>query len=37
VGEIFKYEAVSTWVGCFVVVTDHKVRVRRTPNQSQST
>lgn len=37
VGEIFQYEVVSTWAGCFVVVTDQKVRVRRAANQSQST
>jgi predicted nuclease of predicted toxin-antitoxin system len=37
VGEIFQYEVVSTWAGCFVVVTDQKVRVRRPANQSQST
>jgi len=36
VEEIFQYEVVSTWTGCFVVVTDQKVRVRRPPNQPQS-
>jgi hypothetical protein len=30
--EVFLGEAVSEWVGCFVVVTDQKIRVRRTPN-----
>src|SRR5579863_1735463 len=27
--EVFRSEAVNTWTGCFVVVTDQKVRVRR--------
>jgi len=31
--EVFRGEAVSEWIGCFVVVTDQKVRVRRKPNQ----
>jgi predicted nuclease of predicted toxin-antitoxin system len=31
--EVFQGEAVSEWAGCFVVVTDQKVRVRRMPNQ----
>jgi predicted nuclease of predicted toxin-antitoxin system len=31
--EVFRAEAVSEWAGCFIVVTDQKVRVRRTPNQ----
>lgn len=26
---VFKIEAVSSWSGCFVVVTERKVRVRR--------
>lgn len=30
--EVFRNEAVSTWTGCFVVVTEQKVRVRRAPN-----
>lgn len=34
VEEIFQYENVSVWAGCFVVVTEHKVRVRRAPHQS---
>jgi predicted nuclease of predicted toxin-antitoxin system len=33
---IFRTEPVETWAGCFVVVSDHKVRVRRPPeNQTQ--
>jgi len=31
VSEIFQYEDVDSWAGCFVVVTEQKVRVRRTP------
>ncbi len=31
--EVFQGEAVSEWAGCFVVVTDQKIRVRRTPKQ----
>ena len=31
--EVFQGEAVSEWTGCFVVVTDQKIRVRRMPNQ----
>jgi hypothetical protein len=31
--EVFQGEAVSEWAGCFVVVTDQKIRVRRMPNQ----
>jgi predicted nuclease of predicted toxin-antitoxin system len=31
--EVFRGEAVDEWAGCFVVVTDQKVRVRRGPNQ----
>jgi predicted nuclease of predicted toxin-antitoxin system len=27
--ELFQYENVSGWAGCFVVATDRKVRVRR--------
>lgn len=34
VEEVFQSEAVSEWAGCFVVVTDQKVRVRRAPNQT---
>ncbi len=30
--EVFLREAVSEWAGCFVVVTDQKIRVRRTAN-----
>lgn len=32
VEEVFQYEVVSAWAGCFVVVTEQKVRVRRAPN-----
>lgn len=28
---IFRTEPVETWAGCFVVVSDHKIRVRRPP------
>jgi predicted nuclease of predicted toxin-antitoxin system len=35
--EIFQYEVVGIWEGCFVVVTDQKVPVRRAPDQPQST
>ncbi len=31
--EVFQAEAVSEWAGCFVVVTDQKIRVRRTPKE----
>ncbi len=31
--EVFREEAVNDWAGCFVVVTDQKIRVRRTPDQ----
>jgi len=33
VEEVFQREAVSAWTGCFVVVTEQKVRVRWPPNQ----
>jgi predicted nuclease of predicted toxin-antitoxin system len=32
-GELFQEEAVNEWAGCFVVVTDQKIRVRRIPRQ----
>jgi hypothetical protein len=32
--EVFQTEALREWQGCFVVVTDQKIRVRRKPNQS---
>ena len=32
VDEIFRDEAIGAWSGCFVVVTDRKVRVRRALN-----
>jgi uncharacterized protein (DUF433 family)/predicted nuclease of predicted toxin-antitoxin system len=32
--EVFQTEAVDEWPGCFVVVTDQKIRVRRKPIQS---
>jgi len=32
VEEIFQHENVGVWPGCFVVVTERKVRVRRAPN-----
>ena len=28
---VFHTEAVEDWQGCFVVVTEHKIRVRRPP------
>jgi len=31
--EAFQSEPVDEWTGCFVVVTDHKIRVRRAPIQ----
>jgi predicted nuclease of predicted toxin-antitoxin system len=34
--EIFQHEDVSTWAGCFIVVTEQKVRVRRPPGLSSS-
>ncbi len=37
VEEVFQREAVIAWAGCFVVVTEQKVRVRRAPHQPQST
>ncbi len=33
--EAFQTEPVDEWAGCFVVVTDHKIRVRR-PSKLQS-
>lgn len=30
---VFRGEAVQDWSGCLVIVTDHKVRVRRHPPQ----
>jgi predicted nuclease of predicted toxin-antitoxin system len=36
VEEVFQYEIVSTWPGCFVVVTEQKVRVRRALHQPPS-
>jgi len=35
VSSVFEHEAVVTWDGCHVVVTSHKVRVRR-PTQPRS-
>jgi predicted nuclease of predicted toxin-antitoxin system len=32
VEEVFRHERVSAWPGCFVVVTERKVRVRRAPS-----
>jgi predicted nuclease of predicted toxin-antitoxin system len=32
--EVFQYENVNVWPGCFVVVTERKVRVRTPPKQS---
>jgi predicted nuclease of predicted toxin-antitoxin system len=32
--EVFRCESVEAWIGCFVVVTDRKVRVRRPPSVS---
>jgi len=32
--EIFRHEDVGQWTGCFVVVTERKVRVRRPPAHS---
>jgi len=34
--EVFRCEAVDEWAGCFVVVTDYKIRVRRTPSQGSA-
>jgi predicted nuclease of predicted toxin-antitoxin system len=36
VKELFSQEAVEAWVGCFVVVTDHKVRVLRPTKEPDS-
>ena len=33
-GTVFLAEPVEGWAGSLVVVTDHKVRVRRTPARS---
>jgi predicted nuclease of predicted toxin-antitoxin system len=30
---LFKVESVEDWSGCFVVVTEHKIRVRRPPKE----
>jgi len=32
--QVFHNENADAWVGCFVVVTEYKVRVRRAPSQS---
>ena len=37
VEEIFQDEVVSAWAGCFVVVTEQKVRVRRAPDRPERT
>jgi hypothetical protein len=29
--EVFRFEPIETWRGCFVVITQRKIRVRRTP------
>lgn len=29
VGQVFQYEAVSEWQGCFVIVSERKIRIRR--------
>jgi predicted nuclease of predicted toxin-antitoxin system len=29
--KVFRHERVEDWGGCLVIVTDHKVRVRRSP------
>ncbi len=30
--ELFKTEDVKKWMGCFVIVTDQKIRIHRAPN-----
>jgi predicted nuclease of predicted toxin-antitoxin system len=30
---LFKNERVETWIGCLVVATDRKLRIRRPPNE----
>jgi predicted nuclease of predicted toxin-antitoxin system len=32
--EAFRNESIDDWPGCFVVVTERKVRVRRTPGRT---
>ncbi|MGA8430323.1 MAG: DUF5615 family PIN-like protein [Candidatus Sulfotelmatobacter sp.] len=32
--QVFRFENISTWPGCFVVVTEHKIRVRRGADES---
>jgi predicted nuclease of predicted toxin-antitoxin system len=33
---VFRSEAVEAWGGCLVIVTDHKVRVRRAKEEPES-
>lgn len=33
VRELFHKESATEWSGCFVVATEHKVRIRRPPNK----
>ena len=33
VGEIFRTETVSDWAGCFVVATEHKLRIVKPPRK----
>jgi predicted nuclease of predicted toxin-antitoxin system len=30
---IFETEDIEAWIGCFVVATDHKIRIRRPQEQ----
>jgi predicted nuclease of predicted toxin-antitoxin system len=32
--QVFRFENTDTWQGCFVVITEHKVRVRRVAGES---
>jgi predicted nuclease of predicted toxin-antitoxin system len=34
IDEVFRFEDIATWRGCFIVVTEHKVRVRRGADES---
>ena len=31
--QVFRFENITGWLGCFVVVTEQKVRVRRAPDE----
>ena len=36
IGNLFRSEDVGSWSGCFVVATEHKLRVRRVASEDRS-